>query len=68
MKLDSNIKTDSKVIAAITAAVTAYLEQEQQAKIAIPYYQPVFEVSQWRLFGRQELIRTRLHWHRKVRH
>lgn len=62
------MKSESRVIAAITAAVTAYLEQKQQAKIAITSYQPTFEVSPWRLFGRQELMKARTHWRHRMRH
>ncbi len=61
------VKQKETVIAAITAAVTAYLEQEQQAKVAIPQFQPTFEISPWRLYGRQESMRIRSHWRRQMR-
>ncbi len=43
------------------------LEQEQQAKVAIPQFQPTFEISPWRLYGRQESMRIRSHWRRQMR-
>lgn len=60
------MKPKTGVVAAITAAVTAYLEQEQQAKVAITRPKPVFEISLWRLFGRQELMRARIQWRHKM--
>jgi len=56
----------ARVAAAVTAAVTAYLEQEQQAKLTATSLQPTFEISPWRLFGRQELMRARTHWRQKM--
>ena len=60
------MKQKTGVVAAITTAVTAYLEQEQQAKIATVSPKLAFEVSPWRLFGRQELMRARIQWRRRV--
>jgi len=48
------------VIAAISGAINAYMEQEEQAKALPVRVYP--ETSQWRLFGRQELIRARALW------
>ncbi len=59
------MKEKEKTIAAI-AAVTAYVEQEQQAKAIIVSPKPAFEVSPWRLFGRQELVRARTQWRQKM--
>lgn len=57
------------LVAAIVAAINAYIEQEEQARLlsqptrVIPY----IEINPWRLFGRQELMRARTRWHiRKV--
>ncbi|OGO61621.1 MAG: hypothetical protein A2Z36_03490 [Chloroflexi bacterium RBG_19FT_COMBO_48_23] len=52
------------VVAAITGAINAYMEQEGQAK-AVPSRAPYPEASPWRLFGRQELMRARTLWHIK---
>jgi hypothetical protein len=49
------------VVAAITGAINAYMEQEVQAK-AMPVRVPYSETSPWRLFGRQELMRARALW------
>ncbi len=59
------MKPEAKKVAAITAAITTYLEHESLAKIPPPQYQPAFEISPWRLFGRQELMRTRSQWQHK---
>ena len=50
-------------VAAIVGAINAYIQQEEQAKM-IPSKATLYpEISPWRLFGRQELMRTRTHWH-----
>jgi len=51
------------VVAAIAGAINAYIQQEEQDK-AIPSKVTLYpEVSPWRVFGRQELMRARTHWH-----
>ena len=50
------------VVAAIVGAINAYIQQEEQAK-TIPSKVMLYpEISPWRLFGRQELMRARTHW------
>jgi len=51
------------VVAAITGAINAYMEQEVQAKAVPSRVTPYPETSPWRLFGRQELMRARTLWH-----
>lgn len=53
---------DKTVVAAIVGAVNAYLEQEAQAKAVAPRVMLYPEISPWRLFGRQELMRARVRW------
>ena len=47
------------VMAAITAAITAYLEEEERARLAGPRPRPPAPVSMWRVFGRWETMRVR---------
>lgn len=51
------------VVAAIMGAVNAYLQQEEQARVAMPSKAMLYpEASSWRVFGRQELMRARTNW------
>ncbi|OGN94421.1 MAG: hypothetical protein A2Z75_03120 [Chloroflexi bacterium RBG_13_50_10] len=50
------------VTAAIAVAINAYMEQEEQARLATSRATPHPEASSWRVFGRQELMRTRTNW------
>jgi hypothetical protein len=59
-------KERTKKLAIITAALKAYLEEEE-AEMQVIDLSPVFETNQWRLFGRQELFRNRLQPSRQPR-
>jgi len=50
------------VTAAIAVAINTYIEQEGQAKAVPSRVTPYYETNQWRLFGRQELMRARARW------
>ncbi len=50
------------VIAAIVGAINACIEQEERAQALPPKVTPYPEISSWRLFGRQELMRARTRW------
>lgn len=50
------------VVAAIVGAINAYIQQEEQAKTIPSMVVPYPEISPWRLFGLQELMRARTHW------
>jgi len=50
------------VVAAITAAITAYMQQEEQAGQLAPVAAPHPEMSNWRIFGLHELMRPRTRW------
>jgi hypothetical protein len=51
------------VAAAITVAITAYMRQEEQARALAPVAAPPHpEMSNWRIYGLQELMRSRTHW------
>lgn len=56
------MKEKEAATAAIMGAVNAYIQQEEQARAAIPGVKPYPEISPWRLFGRQELMRARTRW------
>ena len=53
---------DKNVLAAITAAINAYIQQEEQLKVTPSKAALYPEISPWRLFGRQELVRARTNW------
>jgi hypothetical protein len=54
-------------MAAITAAITAYLEEEERTRLLVaPEPTPVAPVSQWRVFGRREAMRPRASWRRRM--
>ena len=53
---------DKAVVAAIAGAINSYIEQEEQYKAMPPKVMPYPEISAWRLFGRQELMRARTRW------
>jgi hypothetical protein len=55
------------VMAAITAAVSAYLEEEERARLsAAPEARPLAPISLWRVFGRREAMRPRAAWRRRM--
>lgn len=55
------------VTAAIVAAVTAYLEEEEKAPLAkAPEARPLAPISLWRVFGRRDAMRRRASWRRRM--
>ena len=55
------------VMAAVTAAITAYLEEEERARLAVaPAARPVAPISLWRVVGRREAMRARAFGPRRV--
>jgi hypothetical protein len=55
------------VMAAIMAAVSAYLEEEETARLAaVPEARPLGRISLWRVFGRREAMRPRAAWRRRM--
>ena len=53
--------------AAIMAAITAYLEEEEMARLAVvPEPRPLAPISLWRIFGRREVMRSPAPWHRRM--
>jgi hypothetical protein len=61
-------KDNGKITAAIMAAVNAYMEEEETARaiMAIPQRRPVPAISLWHVSGREELMRMRQLWQRRI--
>lgn len=55
---------DKKKVAAVMAAVNAYIEQE--ATVTTPAQQPTSIVSMWQLSGRQEIMQMSSLWQRRI--
>jgi hypothetical protein len=61
------MESKSGVMAAIMAAVTAYLEEEERARLAAAAEpRPLAPVSLWRAFGRRDAMRPRTVWRRRM--
>jgi len=55
------------MVAAITAAVAAYMEEEGRAlRPAISQRRPVAVSNSWRTSGREEIMRMRVMWQRRI--
>jgi hypothetical protein len=53
--------------AAIVTAITAYLEEEERARLAVlPEPRPLAPISLWRIFGRREVMRSPASWRRRM--
>jgi len=61
-------KDGGKTTAAIMAAVNAYLEEEASAAVAtaIPIRKPAIVTSLWHVSGREEMMRMRNLWQRRI--
>ena len=56
-----------RVAAAIMAAVSAYLEEEERARLAAaPEARPLAPISRWRAFGRWKAMRPGSAWRRRM--
>jgi len=51
--------------AAIMGAVSAYIQQEEVVKAYAAATTPQPQMSPWRLFGHQQLMRSRTNWRTK---
>jgi len=54
-----------KKIAAIMAAINAYLDEETALAVAVPQ-RPAAMVSLWQVSGRQEIMQMRALWQRRI--
>jgi len=60
-------KDRGKITAAIMAAVNAYMEEEMAREMmAIPQRRPVPAISLWHVSGREEMMRMRQLWQRRI--
>jgi hypothetical protein len=60
-------KDRQKVIAAIIAGISACIEEEERAKAAVvTRRRPAMAVSLWNVFGREEIMRMRTLWQRRI--
>jgi hypothetical protein len=60
-------KDKGKITAAIMAAVNAYMEEEMALEMmAIPQRRPVPVISMWHVSGREEMMRMRQLWQRRI--
>ena len=60
-------KDRNKVVAAVLAAVNAYMEEEQAAREAVvPHRRPAPVLSLWHVSGREEMMRMRQLWQRRI--
>ncbi len=60
------MESKKRPIAAITAAVAAYIEEEKCLKPAIIQRRPVILPSLWSSYGREEIMRMRMLWQRRI--
>ena len=59
------MKNEKGTIAAITAAVAAYMEEEEKAlRLAVPQRKPVMVSSSWSSYGHEEMMR--ILWQRGI--
>jgi len=56
------------ISAAIMAAVNAYMEEEDMARelMTIPQRRPAPAISLWHVSGREEMMRMRQLWQRRI--
>ncbi len=68
MNMTNSARKDrQKVIAAITAGISACIEEEERAKAAAATRRrPAMAVSLWSVFGREEIMRMRTLWQRRI--
>ena len=61
------MKNKKGMIAAITAAVASYMEEEEKARRpVILQRRPVAVSSSWGSSGREEIMRMRMLWQRRI--
>jgi len=61
-------KDRGKITAAIMAAVNSYMEDEiaAGAMMSIPQRRPIPVISLWHVSGREEMMRMRQLWQRRI--
>ena len=60
-------KQQDKIIAAILAGVAAFIDEEQISQTTAPSRQrPAIAFNHWSMSGREELMRMRAMWQRRI--
>jgi len=61
------LESKQGTVAAITAAVTAYMEEEGRAlRPVISQRRPAVVLNSWSTSGREEIMRMRMLWQRRI--
>lgn len=60
------MKSRERTIAAITAAIAVYMEEEKAVVLPILWRKPVKASSSWSSSGREEIMRMRMLWQRRI--
>lgn len=69
MSAESKIKKDrKKTIAAILAGVNAFITEEEERSLAITekFKKPAPQMKIWPILGREEMMRMRTIWQRRI--
>jgi hypothetical protein len=69
--MESNPSSDKdrkKTMAAVMVAVNAFIEEEERARemIALSQRRPALAVNMWHVSGREEMMRMRQLWQRRI--
>lgn len=60
-------KDRKKVVAAIIAGVSACIEEEEETReVIMPRRRPAMAVNLWPVLGREEMMRMRTLWQRRI--
>ena len=61
------MKSEKGTIAAVTAAITAYIEEEgRDLKVAVTQRRQLMVSSPWHVSGREEIMQMRMLWQRRI--
>ena len=67
MSSSEHLEDKKRVMAAITTAIVAYIEEEEKAlRPAMVERSPVPGLSLWHASGREEIMRMRTLWQRRI--
>jgi len=60
------LKSKKGKVAAVTAAVTAYMEEEKYVRPTMVQRRPIILPIRWSSYGREEIMRMRMLWQRRI--
>jgi hypothetical protein len=68
MTIVQSVETDrQRIIAAIIAGVSSYIEEEERSKAArVERQSPSIALNLWSISGREEMMRMRALWQRRI--